>query len=104
MAYLVSGEEEQRVVVFGECINGSKHALEIGIVVGCCWLISIERVERAVHVQREVNASAVERRHALIVVRRVVDSVDTNGVDSKLLKLCNVAFARAGIRDGILST
>ena len=99
--HLDSGEEEQRVVVFGECINGSKHALEIRIVVGCGRVVSIERIERAVYVQREVDARAVERSHARIVVCVVINSVDTDCVDSKLLKFCNVAFARAGIRDWV---
>ena len=75
--------------------------LEIGIIVGCSWLISIDRIERAVHVQREVDARAVERSHARIVVRGVVNSVNTNCVDPKLLKFRNVTFARAGIGDGI---
>lgn len=38
------------------------------------------------------------------MVRRVVDGVNTDGVDSKLLKLRNVTLASACIRDGIFST
>ena len=37
------------------------------------------------------------------MVGRVVDCVDTDGVDSQLLELLDVALAAVGVRDGVLS-
>lgn len=90
---LIAGEEEQCIAITCECIDRGKHALEICIVVGCGWVVTIERVEWAVHVQREVDASTVERSHTLIVICRVVDCVHSDRVDPELLKFCNIALA-----------
>jgi energy-converting hydrogenase Eha subunit E len=41
-------------------------------------------------------------RHAIVVVLGVVDRVDTDGVDTEVDELLNVALAAFGVSNGVL--
>lgn len=90
---LVSGEEGKGVVVLREHVHGSEDALEVRRVVGWAWVHSVERVERAVHIENKIDARIIQSGHASIMTLRVVDRVDTNGVDAKLLEILDVSCA-----------
>ena len=88
---LVSGEEEQGVVVLLEHVDGGKDALKVDIVVGRLGGVSVDRVIARVDVKSEVDTGVGKLAHTLVVVLGVVDSVDTDGVDAKLLELLDVS-------------
>lgn len=98
---LISREEHKRVVVLLERIDGSEDALKVDLVVRPGGLLTVDGVERVVDIQGQVDASVGEGLHALIVVGRVVDAVDTDGVQAKLLELGNVTLARLGVGNGV---
>lgn len=100
---LVTGEEEESVVVVGESVNGGEQALKVVLVVGRAGVATVERVLGGVHVEGEVDAGVGEGRHALVVVGGVVDSVHTDGVDAQLLELLDIALAPVDIGNGVLS-
>lgn len=98
---LVTGEEGEGVVVLGELLDSGEDGLEVDGVVRLMGVGSVDGVERVVDVGNEVDASVGELGHALIVVLGVVDGVDTDGVDAKLLELGNVTAADGGIGQGV---
>lgn len=99
---LVSREEQQGVVVLGEHLDGREDALEVDLVVRLLGRSAVEGVLGGVQVERKVNAGVGQEAHAGVVVRGVVDGVDTDSVDSKLLELGNVALAASGVSDWVL--
>lgn len=44
-----------------------------------------------------INAGCAELAHAVVVVQSCIDGIDTNGVDSELLEVGDVALACSGI-------
>lgn len=80
--------------VASESVNGSKHALEVHIVVRSVQrseIRSIERVLRSIGVKSKIDARIIQHFHRLIVVLAVIDRVDSDRVDSQLLEALNVA-------------
>ena len=101
---LVSREEQQRVVVLGEGVDGGEDELEIDVVVreGDASVVGpVERVCRSVDVEGEIYAGVGERLHAVIVVGGVVDGVDAHGVDAQLLEVLDVACAASRVGYGV---
>lgn len=82
----VPREEEQGVAVSLECINGGEDALQIFGVVRIGWGVLIDGVLRRIDIQRKVNPSGCKCVHAGIVICTIVDGVDANGINLKLLK------------------
>jgi len=66
--------------------------------VGSC---SVQRIERSVDVEDEVDASIRQGGHARIVVSGVIDGVHTNGVDAQLFELGDVTGASTSISDRV---
>ena len=98
---LVSGEEEESVGVGSELLDGRENALEIILVVGDLRRSAVDRVLGGVDVESEVDTSISEGVHAGVVLGSVVDSVDTDGVDTKLLELGDVALTTILVGDGV---
>ena len=98
---LVAREEGERVAVPGELVDARKHALQVLCVVRRARVEPVDRVERVVGVDDDVDAGVGERRHALVVVRRVVGDVDADRVDAQLLELRDVALADGRVRQGV---
>lgn len=98
---LVTGEESEGVLVAGESINSSEDVLEVDIVVRLRGLGTVDGVFGSVDIEHQVDASISQGIHALVVVLRVVDRVDTDGVQTELLELGNVTLATIGISDGV---
>lgn len=90
---LVTGEEKESVAVASESIHGCKDALKIDGVVGLGRRGTVDGILWSVDIQSEVDTSSSECAHAGVVVCRVVHGVNSDGVDSELLELCNVAGA-----------
>lgn len=65
-------------------------------------ILTVERVLGSVDIKDEIDSSVSESVHALVVVDRVVDTVDTDGVDAQLLELLDVALASLWLSDGVL--
>lgn len=65
--------------------------------------LTVEGVFGSAGVKCEVDAGLVEHPHGFIVVTRVVDSVDTDGVDSKLFEHLNVGSEGLSVEERILS-
>ena len=100
----VSREEQQRVVVLGEGVDGGEDELEIDVIVreGDASVVGpVERVCRSIDVEGEIYAGVGERVHAGIVVGRVVDGVDAHGVDAQLLEVLDVACAARRVGYGV---
>ena len=99
---LVTREEEKGVLVGSELLDGRENALKVDLVVGDLGRSTVDRVLGSVDVEREVDASISQSVHAFVVVGCVVNSVDTDGVDAKLLEFGDVALAACYIGDGVL--
>jgi hypothetical protein len=102
---LVTGEEEEQVAVVGESVDGSKDVLEVDVVVRAVEGLSILTVERVlwcVGIESKVDTCIIKQLHALIVVLRVVDCVDTDGVDTEVLEVDDITLQVLDIKDGIL--
>jgi hypothetical protein len=98
---LVTGEESQGVGVVCEGIDGGEDVLEVNGVVGWVGIGSIEGVEGSVDIEDQVDTCSCQLGHAIIVVGRVVDCVDTDGVDAQLLELYDITLAGCGIGDRV---
>ena len=92
---LISREEGQDVGVVGKGINGSKDVLKVNRVVGRSWGSTVQGVQWCVDIEHQVNSCICQSGHTVIVVGSVVNGVDTNGVDTELLELCNITGASA---------
>lgn len=66
------------------------------------WLLAVDGVLGVVDIENEIDAGVIELLHTLVVVKSVVDSVYSNGVDSKILESGDIALANLGIGEGIL--
>jgi hypothetical protein len=102
---LVGRVVQEGVVVLGKSVNSGKDALKIDIVVrpeNGRRVLAVERVVGSVDVEGEVDAGIGEGLHAGVVGGRVVDRVDTDGVDSELLELGDITLAAISIGNGIL--
>ena len=99
---LVGREEQQGVVVLCKHLDGSEDALQIHLVVRLLGVGSVDGVLGGVEVERKVDTGVGQEAHAGVVVGAVVDSVDTDSVDSKLLELGNVTLASLFIGNGVL--
>jgi hypothetical protein len=93
LTYLISGEEEQGIIVVCECVNRSENALQIHIVVRGSRLVSVDGVVWRIDIQREIDPSIRKHGHASIVVLAVVDGIDTHSVDSQLLEVLHISLA-----------
>lgn len=93
---LVSGEEGEGVGVPCESINGSEDVLKVHRVVGRSWVGTVQGVVGAVDIKNKVDTSSCQCCHAGVVIGAVIDSVDTDSVNSQLLELCNVSCAGRG--------
>lgn len=100
---LVGREEEQSVVVLGEHLDRGEDALQVDLVVGDLRISAVDRVLGGVDVEGEVDAGVGKSVHALVMVGRVVNRVDADGVDAELLELGNVTLAARGIGNRVLS-
>jgi hypothetical protein len=99
---LVTGEEQQRVVVLGEHLNSSEQALQVDLVVRLLGISSVDRVLGRVDVEGKVDASIGEEAHACVVVGTVVHSVNTDRVDAELLEFGDIALAAILVGNGVL--
>jgi len=99
--HLVTGEEGQGVVVLGERLDGGEDVLKVDVVVRRLGLGTVEGVLGGVDIQDQVDTGLSQGVHALIMVLGVVDRVHTDGVETEVLELLDVALAAIGISDGI---
>jgi len=99
---LVTREEEQSVGVGSELLDGCENALEVNLVVGDLGRSTVQGVLGGVDIKGEVDTSIGERVHAGVVGRSVVDSVDTDSVDTELLELGDVTLAASLVGNGVL--
>lgn len=99
---LIAREEGQRVVILGKHLNSSKNALKVHGVVGGSGLKTVDGVAWVVDVKNQVDAGISEGVHALVVILGVVDSVNTNSVDAKVLEVLDITEAGLGVSEGIL--
>lgn len=102
-ADLVAGEEEQRVAIPCKLRDRGKDVLQVSVIVRSRGLIAIQRVQRRVDIQSQVNAGIGQSIHARIVVHvgAVVDRVHTDGIDSQLLELFHIPHTPFGVGDGV---
>lgn len=89
----VGGEESHGVAVLDKDINSSEDILEVNRVVRRLWISSVDRVIWRVGVQHQIDTSISQLLHTLIMVRRVIDSVDSHNIRSQLLELGNITLA-----------
>lgn len=99
----VTGEEKEGVGVVGESVYCSEETLQVNSVVGRGRAGPVDGVLWSVDIESNVDSSVGERAHALVVACSVVDSVYSDGVDAKLLEVCDVALAGGGIRKWVFS-
>lgn len=88
-----------------ECVNSGEKVLQVfGVVrlVQSLQALAVERVVGSAGVKGEVDAGLVEHPHSFIVVTRVVDSVDTDEVDSKLFEHLNVGRESFSVEERVL--
>lgn len=93
---LVSREEGEGVVVLCKLGDGGKDVLQVSSVVGqneVFRLAAVEGVFAGVDVKDQINTSFSQFRHALGMVLRVVDSVDTDGVDAEVNESLDITLA-----------
>lgn len=98
---LVAREEGKGVVVLGKSVDCGENALEVLVIVGLVGVVTVERVQGGVGVNNDINSGIGQEVHAIVVLLGVVHHVDTDGVDSQLLELGNVALAHVEIGQGI---
>lgn len=98
---LVAGEKGESVCVVGKCVDGSKDVLEVVGVVGDRRLVSTKGEQWSVDVENEVDASSCQRAHTSIVIDRVVNTVDSNGIDTQLLEIRDISRAAHRVRDRV---
>lgn len=99
---LVTREESEGVVVLGEHLDSGEDTLDVGGVVRRTGLGTVDGVLGVVDIENKVDAGFGEGIHALIVVTLVVDSVDTDNVDAKLLEVLDITLADLGVGQRIL--
>jgi hypothetical protein len=102
---LVTREEEEQVVVVGEGINGSKDVLEVSVVVRSVQrllVLTVKRVLGRVGIESKVDTRIIEHLHALVVVLRVVDGVDADGVNAERLEVGDIALQALEIQQRVL--
>ena len=78
----ITGEESKSIGVIGELVNSGKDGLKVNTVVRFFGFVSVERVERGIGIEDKIDTSISEISHALVVVRSVVDSVNSDCIDS----------------------
>lgn len=92
---LVSREKGKGVVVLGKLGDGGEDVLQVSSVVGqnkVFGLAAVEGVFAGVDIHNQVDAGVRQSLHAIGVVGRVVDSVDTDGVDTEVFEFLDIAF------------
>lgn len=90
----VAGEEDEKVVVVCELVDGGEDGLKVDIVVGTVESsvrLAVEREFRRVGIEGKVDTCFVENGHSFVMVLRVVDRVDADGVDAEILEVLHVA-------------
>lgn len=103
---LISGEEQEKVVVVVERLDRGKDRLKVDVVVRTVKSgigLTVEGVIRSVGIESEVDTGVFEDLHTLIVVLGVVNGVDTDSVDSKILEVGNIALQSLDIEERVLS-
>jgi hypothetical protein len=65
-------------------------------------VLTVERVLGRVGIECQVDTSIVEHLHALIVVLRVVDGVNTDGVDTERLEVGDIALQALNVEQRVL--
>lgn len=98
---LVTGEEGKGVIVLSELLHGCEDVLEVDIVVGDLGFSTVEGVLGSVDVENEVDTGLGQGVHALVVVLGVIDGVDTDSVQAKLLEVFDVTLTSIDIGDGV---
>lgn len=98
---LVTGEESEGVGVTSELVDSSEDVLQVDVVVGDLGILTVQRVLGSVDIQNQVDTSLGEGIHALIVIGRVVDGVNTDGVQTEFLEVLDVTLATLGISNGV---
>lgn len=64
-------------------------------------VVSVDRVVGVVHVEDEIDTGIVEQLHTFGVVLSIVDRVDTNGIDTKVLESLDIPCACIEVCEGI---
>lgn len=98
----VAREEGKRVGVLGKHLDSGENTLKVLGVVRGTRVAAVDGVLGVVDIENQVDAGILEGLHTLVVVRGVVDSIHTDGVDAKILEISNVAKANIGVAKGIL--
>ena len=65
--HLVAREEGHGVIVLDELVDGGEDALEVLVIVRGRWIILVDRIERVVDIDNEVDAGISQSLHAHIV-------------------------------------
>ncbi|KAI6749128.1 hypothetical protein HG531_008075 [Fusarium graminearum] len=99
---LVTGEESEGVLVLGEHLDSSKNTLDVGGIVRRAGGGTVDGVLGVVDIKDKIDASVVERLHALIVIGLVVDGVNANNVDAEFLEVLDITLADLGVGQRIL--
>ena len=98
---LVAGEEGEQVGVLDEGVDGGEDALQVLAVVRLVRVGAVDRVERVVGVDDDVDARVRQRVHARVVVLGVVRDVHAHRVDAQLRELGQVPLAHVRVRQRV---
>lgn len=99
---LVTGEKGKSVGVFGEHLDGGKDTLKVLGIVRGTGVATVDGVLGVVDIEDQINTGILKSLHALVVVELVVDSIDTDCVDTKVLEVLNIAETDVSVAKRIL--
>jgi hypothetical protein len=94
-----------RLTIACERIDGREKVLQVLSVVRLVKSLqafTVEGVVRSAGIESEVDAGLVQHPHSIVVVTSIVDGVNTDGVDSKLLKHLDVGLECFSVEKRIL--
>lgn len=98
----VTGKVGEGVGVGGKHLDSGKDTLEVLGVVRRAGVTTVDGVLGVVDIENQVNAGILESLHALVVVQGVVDCVNTDSVDTKILEVGDIAKADVSIAKRVL--
>jgi hypothetical protein len=99
--HLVSGEKGSNIVILGKHLNGSEDALEIVGIVRKVRVASVDGILGVVDIEHDVDAGILQSLHTLVMIGLVVNGVDSDCVDAKVLELLDITEADVRISQRI---